>query len=236
MNTIARAIKMAAQTRSRLIHNVVTDHTDQLGEADRRGRAQDFISPSPIPVGHSVVVKSSTACPASARPRANRFKYFPRRRWVRSRGGQTVSFVISSSRRRIGLALLPRVRHNSGIFHCPSKPSNAPAQTARDAPNAIGDAARICSSPFRAHCGSVLDTALSKHCGFASRGFLGKAIAYDNRQTGNSAASSTPCAGIRCVCSRSWKVLLLRRKKRYLDWIAARQLATAATIVSQLVG
>src|SRR5207253_4029304 len=48
-------------------------------------------------------------------------------------------------------------------------------------------------------------------------GFLGKAIAYDNRQNEIPASKSNPCAGIRCGCfRRSTDLIIMARRKNTL--------------------
>ena len=58
-------------------------------------------------------------------------------------------------------------------------------------------------------------------------GFLGKAVAYDNRQTEISgSAHSFPPLASSAAASSSRQPVLLRAKEKYLDWITARHLAT----------
>src|SRR5947208_9309380 len=105
---------------------------------------------------------------------------------------------------------------------------NAPAPVVRPAPVARTLPRRLLYSIFARIGGSGLDTDAFETLRASYRGgFLGKAIAYDNRQ------NEIPASKIRSL--RWHPVRLLSSldrpyyygaKKKYLDWIASRQLGT----------
>jgi hypothetical protein len=109
----------------------------------------------------------------------------------------------------------------------PGETINAPVQTRT--PRTVGTLPRnLLYSIFARIGGSGLDTdafeALRASC---RGGFLGKAVAYDNRQ------SEIPSALIHSLRWHPVRLLSFLEspyyygaKKRYLDWIASRQLAT----------
>jgi len=119
------------------------------------------------------------------------------------------------------------VRHN----HCnlmPGETINAPAQTRPTRPIARILPHHLLYSIFARIGGSGLDTdAFEALRASYHGGFLGKAVAYDNRQ------KEIPASFIHSLRWHPVRLLSFLEspyyygaKKRYLDWIASRQLAT----------
>jgi glycosyltransferase involved in cell wall biosynthesis len=111
----------------------------------------------------------------------------------------------------------------------PGETINAPAQTRTTRSSSRKLPRNLLYSIFARIGGSGLDTDAFEALRASYRGgFLGKAVAYDNRQ------SEIPAALIHSLRWHPVRLLSFLEspyyygaKKRYLDWIASRQLATA---------
>src|SRR4029453_17580305 len=189
--------------------------------------------------GQSFVDTSCTSCPALVTPRASRFKYasappvgeYPRR--TKTMLSFLLICLLSFRTRPIRLPSLarglytPHVRQNS-CKPMPGETLNAPpplrsaSSTERTLPR------HLLYSIFARIGGSGLDTDAFETLRASFRGgFLGKAIAYDNRQ------KEIPAS---LIHSLRWHPVRLisffdrpyyyGAKKKYLDWIASRHLAT----------
>src|SRR6266496_457576 len=189
--------------------------------------------------GQSFVDTSCTSCPALVTPCASRFKYasappvgeYPRR--TKTMLSFLLICLLSFRTRPIRLPLLarglytPHVRQNS-CKPMPGETLNAPpplrsaSSTERTLPR------HLLYSIFARIGGSGLDTDAFETLRASFRGgFLGKAIAYDNRQ------KEIPAS---LIHSLRWHPVRLisfldrpyyyGAKKKYVDWIASRHLAT----------